>query len=139
MLHMKKAPNAIDHKIGRRIKARRQSLGHNQQFLADEIGVSYQQVQKYENGADRVGASRLFAIAGALGVPISYFFEDQHDGEPDGEAADAERHIIERTLAEEEGRNLILCFSRIRDPQLRLKVLELAELLSDPRLSGKKR
>lgn len=139
MLHMKKAPNAIDHEIGRRIKARRQHLGHNQQFLADEIGVSYQQVQKYENGADRVGASRLFAIARALGVPISYFFEDQRDEDADGEAGDVERHIIERTLAEEEGRSLILSFSRIRDPQLRRKVLELAELLSDARLSARRK
>lgn len=139
MLHMKKAPNAIDHEIGRRIKSRRQFLGQNQQFLADEIGVSYQQVQKYENGADRVGASRLFAIAKALGVPISHFFEDQREDEGDDAAADADRQIIERTLAEDEGRNLILHFARIRDPQLRLKVLELAELLSDARLTAKRR
>ncbi|TVR07273.1 MAG: XRE family transcriptional regulator [Salinarimonadaceae bacterium] len=139
MLHMKKAPNAIDHEIGRRIKARRQFLGQNQQFLADEIGVSYQQVQKYENGADRVGASRLFAIAKALGVPISYFFEDERDDDTETEAADAERQIIDRTVAEEEGRSLILHFARIRDPQLRQKVLELAELLSDACLSTKRR
>ncbi|MGI0490152.1 helix-turn-helix domain-containing protein, partial [Pantanalinema rosaneae CENA516] len=120
MPHVKKAPNSIDHEIGRRIRARRQQLGLNQQSVADEIGVWYQQVQKYENGGDRVGASRLFAIARALSVPISYFFDDHGDEDVDAEAGDVERHIIERALAEEEGRSLILSFSRIRDPQLRL-------------------
>lgn len=138
MPHINKAPNPIDHEIGRRIKARRQQLGLNQQSVADEIGVSYQQVQKYENGADRVGASRLFAIARALSVPISYFFDDPDRRDAGQEAGDADRHVIERMLAEEDGRNLILSFSRIRDPKLRLKVLEMAELLADARLAAKR-
>ena len=73
MLSNKKSPNEIDFEIGRRIKLRRNALGLNQQQLAREIDVSYQQVQKYENGTDRVGAARLFQISQALDVPIGFF------------------------------------------------------------------
>jgi transcriptional regulator with XRE-family HTH domain len=137
---MKKVPNAIDREIGKRIKAKRLLLGHNQQFLADTIGVSYQQVQKYENGTDRVGASRLFAISKALNVPISYFFETElAAGSAASSDHDLENQVVKRTVATEEGRSLVLSFGRIRDPQLRTKVLELAELLSDAKLPNKSR
>jgi transcriptional regulator with XRE-family HTH domain len=137
---MKKVPNAIDREIGKRIKARRVLLGHNQQYLAEMVGVSYQQIQKYENGTDRVGASRLFAISKALDVAVSFFFEQ--DLEPDAKPSaedELENQFIRRTLASEEGRALILTFGRIRDPQMRAKVLELAELLSDARLPSRPR
>jgi transcriptional regulator with XRE-family HTH domain len=137
---MKKIPNAIDREIGKRIKARRLLLGHNQQFLAETIGVSYQQVQKYENGTDRVGASRLFAISRALDVPISYFFETElAAGSTASSDYELESQTVRRTVATEEGRTLVLSFGRIRDPQLRTKVLELAELLSDAKMPSKSR
>jgi transcriptional regulator with XRE-family HTH domain len=137
---MKKIPNAIDREIGKRIKARRLLLGHNQQLLAETIGVSYQQVQKYENGTDRVGASRLFAISRALDVPISYFFETElAAGSTASSDYELESQTVRRTVATEEGRTLVLSFGRIRDPQLRTKVLELAELLSDAKMPAKSR
>jgi len=137
---MKKVPNAIDREIGRRIKAKRLLLGHNQQFLAETIGVSYQQVQKYENGTDRVGASRLFAISKALDVPIAYFFEsDLSACSEDSSDYELENQAVRRTVATGEGRSLVLSFARIRDPQLRTKVLELAELLSDAKRPTKPR
>jgi transcriptional regulator with XRE-family HTH domain len=137
---MKKIPNAIDREIGKRIKARRLLLGHNQQLLAETIGVSYQQVQKYENGTDRVGASRLFAISRALDVPISYFFETElAAGSTASSDYELESQTVRRTVATEEGRTLVLSFGRIRDPQLRTKVLELAELLSDAKMPSKSR
>jgi transcriptional regulator with XRE-family HTH domain len=137
---MKKVPNAIDREIGKRIKAKRLLLRHNQQFLAETIGVSYQQVQKYENGTDRVGASRLFAISKALNVPISYFFEiEAATGSAGSSNHELENQVVKRTVATEEGRSLVLSFGRIRDPQLRTKVLELAELLSDAKLLNKSR
>ena len=137
---MKKVPNAIDHEIGRRIKSRRIFLQRNQQFLADTIGVSYQQVQKYENGTDRVGASRLYAIAMALDVPISYFFETDSNADPaDALERENEREIVNRTVATDEGRALILSFGRIRDPKLRARVLDLADLLSGVKFSQRQR
>lgn len=138
--HMKKVPNAIDREIGKRIKSRRLLLQRNQQFLADTIGVSYQQVQKYENGTDRVGASRLYAISMALDVPISFFFENEfNDATDDTSERELERQVINRTVATEEGRSLVLFFGRIRDPELRAKVLDLAELLSGMELSPRPR
>lgn len=137
---MKKVPNSVDHGIGKRIKSRRLFLGHNQQFLAESIGVSYQQVQKYENGTDRVGASRLWAIARALDVPVGYFYGDVTSS-PAGLSPEAEQEnqTLQRTMATEEARSLILSFGRIRDPELRAKVLDLAELLADAKLTGKTR
>jgi transcriptional regulator with XRE-family HTH domain len=137
---MKKIPNAIDREIGKRIKSRRLFLQRNQQFLADTIGVSYQQVQKYENGTDRVGASRLHAISLALDVPISYFFENELlSASGDASERELERQTVNRTVATEEGRALILSFGRIRDPELRAKVLDLADLLSGVKLSSRTR
>jgi transcriptional regulator with XRE-family HTH domain len=137
---MKKVPNAIDREIGKRIKSRRLFLQRNQQFLADTIGVSYQQVQKYENGTDRVGASRLYAISMALDVPISYFFESElQPAFGDASDRELERQTVNRTVATDEGRSLILSFGRIRDPELRAKVLDLADLLSGVKLSPRPR
>jgi transcriptional regulator with XRE-family HTH domain len=137
---MKKVPNSIDHGIGKRIKSRRLFLGQNQQFLAEAIGVSYQQVQKYENGTDRVGASRLWAISIALDVPVSYFYGDVTSSQTGlSPEAEQENQILQRTMATEEARSLILSFGKIRDPELRAKVLDLAELLADAKLTGKTR
>lgn len=126
----KKHPNEIDREIGRRIKARRNELGMNQQSLAEQIGVSYQQVQKYENGTDRVGASRLYAIALALGCNIAEFFEQDpaYLREP-GSQYEASFEAA-RVLATEDGRLLVHSFLRIDDQAVRRKFVELASVLS---------
>lgn len=123
MQPLKKRPNDIDREIACRIKARRQLVGYNQKSLADKIGVSYQQVQKYENGSNRVGASRLYAISKALCVHISYFF----DAQPEHCGADPRREIIDRTL-DEGDRELILFFAGIRNKKSRDKIVELFDL-----------
>src|SRR5690348_7052572 len=69
-------PNPIDVHVGSRIRLRRTLLGMSQERLAEAIGLTFQQVQKYERGANRVGSSRLFDLARVLDVPVSYFFED---------------------------------------------------------------
>jgi transcriptional regulator with XRE-family HTH domain len=141
MFHMKKAPNEVDHAIGQRIKARRQYLGYNQQTLAEQIGVSYQQVQKYENGSDRVGASRLFAIAKALEVDISYFFEEYTDAPPDDDAMQrfGREHVaVERAAKDPETRRLLKIFMTIENPELRSKLIDMAELFAQTRLPGKR-
>ncbi|MGP9821327.1 helix-turn-helix domain-containing protein [Salinarimonas sp. NSM] len=126
---MKKHPNEVDREIGRRIKQRRTDLGLNQQSLAQQIGVSYQQVQKYENGTERVGASRLFAIANALQCPVADFYERGAEFRESGSvyepAIDAQR-----VLSTEDGRLLIHAFLAIDDASVRQKLVELATTLS---------
>ncbi len=83
-------PNPVDVHVGARVRTRRLLIGMNQETLARALGLTFQQVQKYEGGANRVSASRLSQIAEILGVPISYFFNDL---EPDG--AEPSRREIE--------------------------------------------
>ena len=75
-------PNPIDTHVGNRIRLRRQLLGYSQEKLASLLGLTFQQVQKYEKGMNRVGASRLWDMGKVLGVPISFFFEDMDETEP---------------------------------------------------------
>src|SRR6201997_5585917 len=80
----KKAPNPIDKHVGSRVRMRRMMLGMSQERLGDALGLTFQQVQKYERGVNRVGASRLFDISRVLDVPISFFFEDMPEGMSEG-------------------------------------------------------
>ena len=80
----KKAPNPIDKHVGRRVRMRRKMLAMSQQKLADELGLTFQQVQKYENGTNRMGASRLQQMSDILQVPVEFFFE----GAPNASAPD---------------------------------------------------
>ena len=132
MLGNKKSPNEIDFEIGRRIKSRRNALGLNQQHLAERIGVSYQQVQKYENGTDRVGAARLKQIADALDVPIEYFFRTVPSEDPEIENERAlENYQIQRALDTIEGRQLMLIFANLKLPSLRTNLLDIARSLAE--------
>jgi transcriptional regulator with XRE-family HTH domain len=80
-----KASTAVDLHVGQQLRARRKTLGLSQELLATRVGVTFQQMQKYEKGTNRISASRLFDIAQALSVPVSYFFEGltTHDTDPD--------------------------------------------------------
>ncbi|MCC5976565.1 MAG: helix-turn-helix transcriptional regulator [Salinarimonas sp.] len=132
MLQNKKSPNEIDFEIGRRIKSRRNALGLNQQHLAQRIGVSYQQVQKYENGTDRVGAARLLQIAQALDVPIDFFYRVGDGDDPEhGDERSIEDFQIQRALAQEEGRELILLFASIKGASFRTNLLDIAKALAE--------
>jgi transcriptional regulator with XRE-family HTH domain len=83
----KKSTNPVDHHIGLRIRSRRLALGKSQEWLGDQLGLTFQQVQKYEKGTNRVGGSRMMQIAGALQTEPSFFFE----GSPSSDAAGAPR------------------------------------------------
>ncbi|MGY6645003.1 MAG: helix-turn-helix domain-containing protein [Salinarimonas sp.] len=132
MLSNKKSPNEIDFEIGRRIKLRRNALGLNQQQLAGDIDVSYQQVQKYENGTDRVGAARLFQISQALDVPISFFFGRAiEEGSETSEEQSLEDHQIQRALADPDGRQLLLIFANLKVQSLRTSLLDIAKSLAE--------
>jgi len=120
--------NEIDHHVGKRIRRRRRLLGLTQQQLAESVGIRFQQVQKYESGANRVSASRLFELAEALDVPVQYFYEGlQGSGEP---AAPAGEHIAPDVLSQKETLDMVRAYYKLNE-RPRRRLLELARSL-DP-------
>jgi transcriptional regulator with XRE-family HTH domain len=120
-------PNPIDVHVGKRIRMRRLFLGMNQETLANALGLTFQQVQKYEGGANRVSASRLSAMAGILGVPISFFFGDlQLD---DNSGTPEERQSRER-MERPETIELIRLYYAIPDQRVRQQFLEMVKAVA---------
>ncbi|NLS00960.1 helix-turn-helix transcriptional regulator [Rhizobium sp. P38BS-XIX] len=127
----KKPPSPIDVEVGRRIRLQRRILGMSQSALAEGLNVTFQQVQKYEKGTNRVGASRLQRVADCLGVPVSYFFDT---AETEGLALSDETIVAKNDLvhflASEEGAELNRSFAKIKDARTRQKILELVKSLT---------
>jgi transcriptional regulator with XRE-family HTH domain len=122
-------PNPIDVHVGKRVRMRRLFLGMNQETLANALGLTFQQVQKYEGGANRVSASRLSAMAEILGVPISFFFGDLHLGDSPQTAEEREsRARLERPETIE----LIRLYYAIPDPGVRQHFLEMVKAVAHP-------
>ena len=120
-------PNPIDVHVGKRIRICRLLLGMNQQTLAEALGLTFQQIQKYEHGANRVSASRLSAMAEALSVPISYFF----DGLPAaGAEVSAEDKARREQLEQPETLELVRLYYAIPDPTVRRQFLGLAKSIA---------
>nr|WP_304363747.1 helix-turn-helix domain-containing protein [Jiella sp. LLJ827] len=129
----KKKPNPIDTHVGSRVRLRRTMLGMSQEKLGDSLGITFQQVQKYEKGSNRIGASRLQHISEILGVPVSFFFEDA-PGSGGQKAAGLEEHgsdYVVDFLSTSEGLQLNRAFVRIADPKVRRRVIELIKTLAD--------
>ncbi|HMJ41646.1 MAG TPA: helix-turn-helix transcriptional regulator [Pseudolabrys sp.] len=125
----KKSPNAIDTYVGSRIRMQRLLIGMTQQKLGDAIGLTFQQVQKYEKGANRVGASRLQQISSALGVAPAFFFEGvpaAAGGQPTYEA-NPMPHYVSDFLSTADGVALIKSFIRISSPKLRRAIVAFVE------------
>ncbi len=124
----KKAPNPIDKHVGSRVRMRRKMLGMSQEKLGDGIGLTFQQVQKYEKGSNRIGASRLQQIALTLQVPVAFFFEG---APPSVEAVALEAPLdpdhATGLLSTSEGLALARAFMRIRNGRLRRRIVELVE------------
>ncbi len=120
----KKVPNPIDVHVGGRIRFRRTTLGLSQEKLGEGLGITFQQIQKYEKGTNRVGASRLQNIASILNVPISFFFEETTI--PAGEGAN-EISDISVFLSSSEGLALNRAFMSISDPGVRQSIVKLAK------------
>ena len=120
-------PNPIDIHVGKRIRMRRLLLGMNQETLANALGLTFQQVQKYEGGANRVSASRLSATADILGVSVSYFFGDLP-------VAGAEISAADQALREQSERpetiELVRLYYAISDPTVRHQFLELVKAVA---------
>jgi transcriptional regulator with XRE-family HTH domain len=129
-----KKPNPVDAHVGSRVRLRRMLLGMSQERLGEGMGLTFQQVQKYEKGVNRIGASRLFQISKILDVPVQFFFEEApYTG--DGNAArgmvepDSEAFILE-FLNSREGLELNRAFVKIGDPKVRKSVVDLVRALS---------
>lgn len=127
MLKPPKAPNQIDINVGARIRLRRNLLGFSQSRLAECLGVTFQQVQKYEKGINRVGASRLQAIATVFDVPVSFFFEDSASPGDDGKSVG---NGFTQFLETPEAIALNTAFAEIQDRDVRRKVLSLVKSIA---------
>ena len=129
----KKKPNPTDIHVGSRIRLRRNMLGMSQEKLGEALGITFQQIQKYEKGTNRVGASRLQNISSILNVPVSFFFEDAPGDKPvgaDGLSEAASPNYVVDFLSSSEGLQLNRAFVRIEDAKVRRKLIELAKALA---------
>jgi len=129
----KKAPNPIDKHVGSRVRMRRMMLNMSQEKLGDALGLTFQQVQKYEKGTNRIGASRLQQIAHILQVPVSFFFEGAphlpgHQGFGMSEAPSPA--YVSDFLATSDGLSLTKAFMRIKNSKLRRRIVDLVEQIA---------
>lgn len=128
---------SVDGYLGTRVRLRRLLIGMSQEKLGELLGLTFQQVQKYEKGTNRICASRLYEIAGILGVPVSYFFEDVLQSPQNGTIGmaaatfdvNAAPQILE-FVSSVEGFQIMRAFARIGDTRVRKRLLDLAKLLS---------
>jgi transcriptional regulator with XRE-family HTH domain len=134
--HQRK-PSAVDIHVGSRVRLRRMTLSLSQEKLGEMLGLTFQQVQKYEKGLNRIGASRLFEIARVLGVPVQYFFEDapmsaghqpprEQRSVGQGDGLDVIDFVTSR-----EGIDLNRAFAAISEPKVRRSIIELVRNLAD--------
>jgi transcriptional regulator with XRE-family HTH domain len=121
--------NPVDKHVGTRVKMRRKMLGMSQTKLGDGLGITFQQVQKYENGANRIGASRLQHISDILQVPVPFFFEGAPDlpGQPTGFGGAPSPAYVSEFLATNDGLTLTKAFMRISEQKLRRRIVNLVE------------
>ncbi|HEY4774044.1 MAG TPA: helix-turn-helix domain-containing protein [Xanthobacteraceae bacterium] len=126
----KKVPNPIDRHVGSRVRMRRMMLGMSQEKLGDALGLTFQQVQKYEKGANRIGASRLQQISLILQVPVSFFFDGapSPEGSRSGDLSEAPSpSYVSDFLATSDGLALTKAFVKIKKAKLRRRIVELVE------------
>jgi len=127
---LERAPNPVDRHVGLRIRLRRKALGISQERLADSIGLTFQQIQKYERATNRVSASKLWEMARALNTTIGYFFDGL--GEPvKNEPVTEDRSAAHDFLMTPEGMELATSFSRIRRPRVRRRVIDLVRVMGE--------
>jgi transcriptional regulator with XRE-family HTH domain len=130
----KKAPNPIDKHVGSRVRMRRMMLSMSQEKLGDALGLTFQQVQKYEKGTNRIGASRLQQISHILQVPVAFFFEGAPNlpggGRSDGMSDAPSPAYVSDFLATSDGLSLTKAFMRIKDAKLRRRIVDLVEQIA---------
>jgi transcriptional regulator with XRE-family HTH domain len=134
----KKVPNPIDRHVGSRVRMRRVILGMSQEKLGEALGLTFQQIQKYEKGANRIGASRLQQISRTLDVPPAFFFEGAPSFETASSAGpeilavaeDPGSSYVADFLSTSEGLHLNMAFARIADPKIRRRIVDLVLALA---------
>jgi transcriptional regulator with XRE-family HTH domain len=128
-----KSPDAVDRFIGARVRMRRIVVGMSQEKLGEALGITFQQIQKYEKGTNRITVSRLHQIAGILGAPVSMFYEgapETGEGAPGLRERGAARYETD-FLGSPEGVQLMRAFLRIKNIRVRRKLIELAVAFAD--------
>jgi transcriptional regulator with XRE-family HTH domain len=135
-----KAPNPVDKYVGSRVRMRRIMLGMSQEKLGDALGLTFQQVQKYEKGTNRVGASRIQQIAEILQIPVSFLFDGGPSGtiNADGTIEGPSPSYVSDFLATSEGLALTRAFTRISDAKLRRSIVELVEQIASHESADKR-
>ncbi|MBX9926445.1 MAG: helix-turn-helix transcriptional regulator [Hyphomicrobiaceae bacterium] len=129
--------NMIDTHVGQRLRLRRMLLGMSQEKLGEQLGLTFQQVQKYEKGVNRVGASRLFDLAHVLGVPVQYFYDEldpetvESNGLARGFAERSTDTYVVDFLGTREGLELNKAFTRVTDAKVRRAIIDLVRTLAD--------
>ena len=126
-----KRPNPTDIYVGSRVRMRRKMLGLSQEKLGEKLGITFQQIQKYEKGTNRVGASRLQAMSTALDVPVSFFFPDTAPGADGAGMQEEGAAFMMDFMSNPEGLELSRAFMRIRSTKVRRKVMELIRALAE--------
>lgn len=134
---MSASPNPIDIHVGKRVRLRRTLLGLSQEKLGEGLGLTFQQIQKYERGTNRIGSSRLYHLSQLLNVPVAYFFDELHpDLSESGAPASASVEASARGSAEadqlshRETLELVRAYYRIENPQVRKRIFELVKTLA---------
>jgi len=133
--HMKKAPSPVDRHVGSRVRLRRITVGMSQERLGEALGVTFQQVQKYEKGTNRISMSRMQSIAQVLGASVSFFLEgapkDEGSVPAYGFAESRQPEYATDLLSTPEGIALARAFASIEDPKVRRRVVDLVTTLAD--------
>ena len=128
----KKQANPVDGQVGNRVRLRRMLVGMSQERLGELLGLTFQQVQKYEKGVNRIGAGRLYQVAQILGVPINYFYEGVFEQSAESiRNGDSSTPPVMEFLSSGEGLQLTLAFMRIKDSKVRKRVVDLVKSLAE--------
>lgn len=123
--------NPIDIHVGKRLRLRRSILGLSQEKLAEELGITFQQVQKYEKGINRVSASRLYEVGRVLTVPVNFFFDELGDATSQLGLAENNEDFQSEDVKSRESMSLLRAYYKISDAKVRKKALELIKSLAD--------
>ena len=132
-------PHPVDAHVGSRARLRRTMMGMSQETLGEAVALTFQQIQKYERGANRIGCSRLFQFSHILGVPVSFFFEDMPDGALGKMAKSTAKGLSDNDqpaleddpMMRQETLELVRAYYRISDPTVRKKVFDLLRAMTN--------
>lgn len=125
-------PRPVDEWVGKRLRARRVLVGMSQETLGHAVGLTFQQIQKYENGANRIGASRLYEFSRVLDVPVSYFFDEMPWAVKNGTSDKLNKDGLDDVLHHRESIKLVRAFTAIKDRRNRQNLINLANALANP-------